>query len=141
MEEEEELLQYIYKSADMGCEGIRTVLDYVEDEKLKKTLREQLGTYQNLEQEAGRLLEERGEEAGGVGPVARASTEVLSAGKLLMDHSASKIAEMTIQGNNMGISKTLQHIHDYHGGGPAKDLVQRLLSAEEAGVEQLKPFL
>ena len=57
MEEEEELLQYIYKSADMGCEGIRTVLDYVEDEKLKKTLREQLGTYQNLEQEAGRLLE------------------------------------------------------------------------------------
>ena len=58
-----------------------------------------------------------------------------------MDHSASKIAEMTIQGNNMGISKTLQHIHDYHGGGPAKDLAQRLLSAEEAGVEQLKPFL
>ena len=50
MEEEEELLQYIYKSADMGCEGIRTVLDYVEDEKLKKTLREHLGTYQNLEQ-------------------------------------------------------------------------------------------
>lgn len=139
--EEEKLLQYVHKSADMGCAGIRAVLDYVENGPLEKTLREQMGTYQNLEQEAERLLREQGAQAGGVGPVARASTEVLSAGKLLMDRSPSKIAEMTIQGNNMGISKTLQHLHDYHGSGPAKDLAQRLLSAEEAGVEQLKAFL
>lgn len=141
MKEEEKLLQHVQKSADMGCEGIRAVLDYVEDGPLKKTLWEQLGTYQNLEREAEQLLQERGAETSHVGPVARASTEVLAAGKLLMDRSPSKIAEMTIQGNNMGISKTVQQLHDYHGGGSAKDLAQRLLSAEEAGVEQLKAFL
>lgn len=141
MMKEEELLQYIYKTADMGCEGIVAVLDYVEDQRLKETLKEQMEEYRELKDEARRLLEEKGAEANGVGAMAKMSTEVMSAGKLLMDRSPSKIAEMTIQGNNMGVSKTLQHLHDYHGGGPAKQLAQRLLATEEAGAEELKAFL
>ena len=42
MMKEEELLQYIHKTADMGCEGIVAVLDYVEDQRLKETLKEQM---------------------------------------------------------------------------------------------------
>jgi len=138
---EEELLQYVHKSADMGIEGIDAVLDYVKDRELKRTLRGQAEVYRTLKEEARKELESRGKEPQGVGAVAKASTEVMSAGKLMMDHSGSKIAEMTIQGHNMGVSKTLQHLHDYHGQGRAKELAQRLLSAEESGVEELKPFL
>lgn len=141
MMKEEELLQYVHKTADMGCEGIVTVLDYVEDQRLKETLKGQMEGYKALKTEAERLLKAKGVEPNGVGAMAKVSTEVMSAGKLLMDRSPSKIAEMTIQGNNMGVSKTLQHLHDYHGGGAAKELAQRLLSAEESGTEQLKAFL
>lgn len=138
---DEELLQYVHKTADMGIEGIDSVLEYVKDRELKRTLRGQAEVYRTLKEEARKELESLGRSPKGVGPMAKASTEVLSAGKLLADRSGSRIAEMTIQGHNMGVSKTLQHLHDYHGQGPAKELAQRLLSAEEAGVEELKPFL
>lgn len=138
---EEELLQYVCKGADMGREGIHAVLGYVHDEELKRTLRGQEEVYRTIREEARGELRARGKVPQGVGAMARASAEVMSAGKLLMDRSGSRIAEMTIQGHNMGVSKTLQHLHDYHGDGPARDLAQRLMAAGEAGVEELKPFL
>lgn len=138
---EEELLQYVCKGADMGREGIHAVLGYVHDEELKRTLRGQEEVYRTIREEARGELRSRGKVPQGVGAMARASAEVMSAGKLLMDRSGSRIAEMTIQGHNMGVSKTLQHLHDYHGDGPARDLAQRLMAAGEAGVEELKPFL
>ena len=91
---------------------------------------------------AEHLLQARGAEANGAGVMAKASAEVMSAGKLLLDRSGSKIAEMAIQGNHMGSTKTLQHLHDYRGSDPeALALTRRLLAAEEAGAEELKVFL
>lgn len=141
MLQEEELLQYVCKGADMGREGIHAVLGYVRDEELKRTLRGQEEVYRTLREEAKAQLRSRGQTPKEVGTMTRASTEVMSAGKLLMDRSGSKIAEMTIQGHNMGVSKTLQHLHDYHGDGPARELAQRLMAAGQAGAEELKPFL
>ena len=141
MMKEEELLQYIHKTADMGCDGILAVLDYVEDKNLKNTLKGQMRTYQDLRTEAEKLLRAKGIEPKGAGTMAKTSAEMMSAGKLMWDRSGSKIAEMTIQGNDMGVTKTLKHLHDYNGGGPAKVLAQRLLAAEEAGSEELKAYL
>lgn len=141
MMKEEELLQYVHKGADMGCEGILSVLDYAEGEQLRRVLTEQAEGYRALRAEAARALREHGTEPRGISTAAKVSTEALSVGKLLMNRSDSRIAEMTIQGHNMGVSKTLQHLHDYQGDGPAKELAQRLLSAEEAGAEELKAFL
>ena len=141
MMKDEELLQYVHKGADMGCEGILAVLEYVEDERLHRALKDQVNSYRSLQTEAAQALRERGVEPNGVGVMAKMSTEAMSAGKLLMDRSDSKIAEMTIQGHNMGVSKTIQHLHDYRGEGRAKELAQRLLAVEEAGAEALKAFL
>ena len=87
------------------------------------------------------MLLESGDDPKGVGPMARSSSRVMSAGKLSLDSSDSKIAEMTIQGNNMGVTKTIEHLHDYAGGGEAEKLAKKLLATEQANVEQLKPFL
>ena len=62
--------------------------------------------------------------------------------KTLADSSDSKIAEMTIKGNNMGITKGLKHLHDYEGNDrQVRSLAEKLLSTEQANVEQMKPFL
>ena len=139
--EEEELLQYLCKTADMGCEGIVSVLDYVESDKLKALLTDQLREYQEIRREAVKLLADRGLEPEGAGVMAKMSAEVMSAGKLLLDRSTSKIAEMTIQGTAMGVSKTIKHLNDFTGEGPVKELTRRLLTLEEAAVERLKAFL
>ena len=47
-----------------------------------------------------------------------------------------------MKGNNMGITKGLKHLHDYEGDDPkVRTLAERLLSTEQANVEQMKPFL
>ena len=137
-----EMLQYVYKTTDMGCEGIESVLGYVQNPDLEKKLKEQLIEYQKLRSEAGRLLEERNEKPKGVGTMAKVSSEVMSAGKMVIEHTDSKIAEMTIQGNQMGINKTIKHLHDYSGDDETvRTLTEKLLATEQANAEQLKSFL
>ena len=105
-------------------------------------LEEQRAEYQKLGREAEKLLSQRGEDATKLGAMAKISSEVMAHGQMLLNDSVSKIAEMTIQGNNMGVSKTIQHLHDYSGDDEeVRALTRKLLATEEANVEQLKPFL
>lgn len=136
-----ELLQYIYKTADMGCQGIDTV-DGRAEEKLKQELRREREEYDRLRDEADELIRLRGDEPGGVGMAARISSELMSKGQLAMDDSRGKIAEMMIQGTTMGIVKTIRHLNDYAGDdAQARSLGHRLLKAQEENVERMKAYL
>ena len=47
-----------------------------------------------------------------------------------------------IQGNTMGMTKSLKHLHDYHGKDErVRDLANKLLKTEEANIQQMKKFL
>ena len=48
MHPEMELLQYIYKTADMGCAGIDSVMGHVKQAPLQKELERQQGEYGRL---------------------------------------------------------------------------------------------
>lgn len=137
-----ELLQYVYKTTDMGCDGIQSVLNYVQSAALKDKLKDQQEEYRKLRSQAKTLLETRNEFPKGVGPIAKVSTDVISTGKMIVDHTDSKIAEMTIQGNQMGINKTIKHLHDYSGKDDAiRALTEKLLATEQANAEQMKSYL
>ncbi len=64
----------------MGCEGILDVMDYTEGSELKNVLTRQLDEYRAFEQDAEKLLKERGERANDVGAMAKTSARVMSAG-------------------------------------------------------------
>lgn len=137
-----ELLQYVYKTTDMGCKGIESVENYIQSTALKDKIKDQKVEYQKLRDQAKDLLAARNELPKGVGPIAEASADVMAAGKMITNHTDSKIAEMTIQGNQMGVNKTIKHLHDYSGSNDTvRTLTQKLLATEEANVEQLKSFL
>ncbi len=139
---ETQLLQYIHKTADMGCEGIMTVLDRAGRGPLHKALSGQLREYQNLRRQAAGLLQDRQEIPASAGRFVKVSTGAMSMGKLFLNDSPSKIAEMTIQGNSAGVCKTLQRIRDYGGDDvEVLALARQLLATEEANVEELKSFL
>ena len=138
---ETELLQYVYKTADMGVEGIAAVIDYAPSAELKKVLRDQMSEYVRYKDQAGKMLAESGEALTGANPIAKISSSAMAAGKLLIDPSASKIAEMTIQGNSMGVTKTITHLHDYPAHDEARKLTEQLLATDKANIEQLKVFL
>ena len=92
--------------------------------------------------QAERLLRSLGEEPRDPGLLAKVSAEVMSTFKTLADPSASNIAEMVIQGNTMGATKSTRHLGDYAGGNrEIRNLAERLLHTEEANAAQMKQFL
>ena len=76
---ENELLQYVYKTADMGVEGIAAVLDYADNAELKKVLRDQMSEYVRYKDQAGKMLSERKAELTGANPIAKISSSAMAA--------------------------------------------------------------
>ena len=139
---ESELLQSIHQSTNMGREGIQSVLNYAKDDRLRQALEQQLVEYEKLAGASGKMLLERDEKPKETNPVAKASSAAMSAMKLMADPSASKIAEMMIQGNTMGMTQSLRNLNVYPGKDErVRDLASKLLRTEEANIEQMKKFL
>ena len=55
-----QLLNHVYQSAEMGRDGILSVLKYAENPKLSQALRQQLEEYKNLQDSSAHMLQERG---------------------------------------------------------------------------------
>lgn len=137
-----QLLQYVHKTAEMGIEGLRDVEDRIQNQNLRRAVRRQIAEYQEISKESGEMLRAKGEEPEEPGLMARMSSEVMSTAKTFPEASASKIAEMVIQGNTMGITKGIKHLNDYAGDDPkVRALARRLISTEQDNVEQMKQFL
>ena len=137
-----ELLQYVHETAEMGIVGLQDVEWQIEDQRLREAVQSQIKEYQNISQRSGDLLRSKGQEPKKPGVMARISSEIMSDIQAITDSSSSKIAEMVIKGNNMGVTKGLKHLHDYAGGDrQVRGLAESLLATEEANIEQMKPFL
>ncbi len=139
---ENQLLNHIYQTAEMGREGIQSVLKYTEEPKLVSALNSQYTEYEQLQNDAGALLHARGEAPKGLGPVAKASSEMMSTMKAMTDRSATNIAEMMIQGSTMGVTKSLRTIRDCDlKDDGVRRLADKLLKTEQANIEEMKRFL
>ena len=139
---ENQLLNHIYQTAEMGQEGIQSVLKYAEEPRLVSALNSQLTEYGKLQDAAGSMLQARGEPPKGLGPVAKASSEMMSTMKAMTDRSASNIAEMMIQGSTMGVTKSLRTIRDCNlKDDGVRRLADKLLKTEQANIEEMKRFL
>lgn len=139
---ETQLLNHIYQTAEMGREGIQSVLKYAEEPKLVQTLNSQLSEYQQIQNSAGSMLHARGEPPKGLGPMAKISSEAMSTVKAMADPSATRIAEMMIQGSTMGVTKSLRTIRDCElKDDGVRRLADKLLKTEQANIEEMKQFL
>ncbi len=137
-----ELLQFIHKTARMGEESLRDIEPMVKENALYNAISSQIREYKCIAGCANRMLEERGEPSPDPGTFTKVSSGVLTAVKMMADNSSSKIAEMVIQGNTMGITKGTKHLNDYTGDDrQVRALAQKLIATEQANVEQMKPFL
>ena len=137
-----DLLSHVYQTAEMGQDGITSVLRYSRDPSLRQALERQKREYRELQASAGDMLRSRGVQPDGVGAAAKLSSELMSAMKTMVDHSSTKIAEMMIQGSTMGVTKSLRTLRDCRPEDPeVKDLADKLLKTAQANIEEMKTFL
>lgn len=139
---ETQLLNHVYQTAEMGRDGIESVLKYVDRPELNEALNAQLTEYRKLQDSASVMLKERNRDPKGISSMAKVGSEMMSAMKTMTDHSATKIAEMMIQGSTMGVTKSIRTIRDCDlKDERVRDLANKLLKTEEANIEEMKKFL
>ncbi len=143
MENDVSMLNSIRRTTQMGCYGIKNVMNETVNRDFRNALRSQLNEYEQIYTEADRLLRERGGRAHNIHPIAKYGA-ALSA-KLRVRTSldpTAKIAEMMLQGNARGMIKSMQNLRTMGILDPkVSTLSRRLLQTEQANFNQMKQYL
>ena len=141
---EEVFFDEIYKNAKMGADSIIHLLPHIKDDNLRSLVTQQLDGYEKYAARAAEALGARGIAAKEEKLLTRLSARMGVAINTMMDESGSHIAEMMIEGSNMGITEMTRLLNDQRMHGDAKEaarLAEEVVRFEERNLELLKRYL
>lgn len=142
MEENINALDEIHKGACMGMDAISFVLDKVEDDYLKKVLKKEYDEYQKIAGEIEKIYPNYNDgNPHETSKITKAMTWYGIEMKTLTDKSNSKIAELLLQGFNMGIIEGKRILNQKKINKEVADIVEKYVEMQEKDVETLKSFL
>jgi len=145
MNENNEVLEFIYKDANMGVESITTLLNTIKekDNKIKKVAEDVLKDYEKYLKESKKIIHKNKLEVKEESMMAKASSWMGIKMELMKDNSDSRVAQMLIQGFTMGILEIDKNISDYQDKSQ-KDVVKfakKLKVYQQEKINDLKVFL
>lgn len=142
MEENINALDEIHKGACMGMDAISFVLDKVEDDYLTKVLKKEYDEYQKIAGEIEKIYPNYNDgNPHETGKITKAMTWYGIEMKTLTDKSNSKIAELLLQGFNMGIIEGKRILNQKKINKEVADIIEKYVEMQEKDVETLKSFL
>ncbi len=137
-----EMLNFIYKNAQMGVVGIDAVESFSQSSQMVRELKAQKQEYNKIAETAKSIIKRKNGKLKEIPEAEEKMVGVMSRMKLIMNSTDSKIAQMMIQGSAMGISKIIEHKDDYDGKSRAVvSLANKLKKTEEYNIDNMKAFL
>ncbi len=143
MKENINALDEINKGSCMGMDAIKDILDKVEDEKFRKLLDSQYEFYNKIKDEIENIYKKYNsdDDPHETSIMNKVMTWSGVNMKTLTDHSNSKIAELLLQGTNMGIIEGRKILNRKEMDSEVEKIVSEYVTAQEKYVEDLKKFL
>lgn len=136
------VLDELNKGASMGMDAIHFILDKVDDSNLKEELNIQYNKYKSISERICQLYPEYSEDKPHeTSAMNKVMTWYGIEMKTMMDDSTSKIAELLLQGTNMGIIEGRKLLNHKGTDKEVHKLVQEYVDMQEDAVETLKKFL
>ncbi len=136
------VLDELNKGACMGMDAIHFILNKVQDDALKQELSNQYDKYQEISNKICELYPEyKNDKPHETNAINKAMTWYGIEMKTLTDDSTSKIAELLLQGTNMGIIEGRKLLNHKKTDSKVHQLVQEYVDMQESAVEKLKKFL
>ncbi len=136
------VLDELNKGTCMGMDAIHYIMDKVQDHTLKQLLEKQYGEYKQIAEEIGRLYPEySNKEPHETNAMNKFMTWCGVEMKTMNDKSDSNIAELLMQGTNMGIIEGRRLLNHKSTDDHVHRLVQKYVNMQEEVVENLKKFL
>lgn len=142
MKENINTLDELNKGATMGMDAIHFILDKVEDNEFKKTLELEYNKYKDISRRINDLYSKYSDdEAHETNAMNKAMTWWGIEMKTFNDKSNSKIAELLLNGTNMGIIEGRKLLNNKNMDENVSNLVQEYVTMQEDSVEKLKTYL
>ena len=143
MNQNAELLNFIYQNSQMGVSTISQLLKIAKDDAaFKSQLQTQFEEYNEVHEEAKQKLNANGYDEKGITALEKLKTYLMINMQTLTDKSSSHIAEMLIIGSNMGVLDAVKNLKKYPAAEiDIRELMQKLVKIEENNVQQLKKLL
>lgn len=110
MNKNAQMLNYVYKNASMGVYTIKQAVLMAKNEDFRKVLEAQLDEYKSIVEAAKELLNKHGFAEQEPGFCKRLYACIMLNIETIFNNTDSKIAEMMLIGNNMGIVKALKNL-------------------------------
>lgn len=143
MKENINALDEINKGSSMGMDAIKFVLDKVEDDNFKKVIETEYDKYKKMSKRINELYGKYNEddEPHETNALTKMMTWYGINMKTLTDKSNSKIAELLMQGTNMGIIEGRKILNNKEISKEVRNLVSEYVTMQEESIEILKKYL
>ena len=141
MKEQMNVLDELNKGACMGMDAIDFIIDKVNDEEFRKILKEQYNDYENISKKIHELYPDNEKEPHETNVMTKAMTWYGIEMKTMTDKSSSKIAELLMQGTNMGIIEGRKLLNNKDINKEVNAIIDEYVTMQENAVEKLKQFL
>ena len=136
-------LDEINKGAHMGMDAIKFVLDKVEDDSFKQFLESDYEKYKKISDEITDIYSKYNADDNPheTNMMNKAMTWYGIEMKTLTNKSNSKIAELLLNGTNMGIIEGRKVLNNKNIDDEVSNIIEKFVSMQEDSVETLKQFL
>ena len=145
MDENMELLEYIYKNSEMGVFTIKTLLKDLNDKdnKIKKLADYEMKEYNKFQDEARKLIKKNNFDLKTNGIMAKIGSMMGIKKEVSKDNSDSSIAHMLTEGITMGIVDMETKLKNYKNTVDKKiyNLGKDFLKFQQEEIEKLKEFM
>lgn len=145
MDENLEMLQYIYKASSMGHSSTEDLLTALKDKdnKIKKILEDTNKQYEYFEKESSKLLKKNKKEPKTAGLMADIMSKMSIKKEVIKDNSDSSMADMLIQGLTMGNLEIDKRIANFEKNIDKKilNLAKEFRKFGDDYIQKLKPYL
>lgn len=145
MNENMELLNFVYENAEMGVHTLNNLSDILrnKDNKIKGLIEDELKEYNNFLKESEKLLKKNKLEPKKTNLMDKFSSKMGIAMETMKDNSDPAIASMVIEGLTMGIVEMQTKIENYKKIVDKKilKLSNKFVKFQEEEIEKLKTFM
>ena len=142
MNEDINALDEIHKGACMGMDAINDILDKVEDAELKKELEDDYNDYKDIAKRIEKIYPNYNEgKPHSTNSMNKMMTDMMLNMKTMNDTSNSKIAEILLQGVNMGIIEGRKILNKKNLNEEVNEIVESYVTMQERSVNILKDYL
>ena len=145
MNEKLELLEYIYKSSEMGIQALTNILKEIKDKenKLKGLISDELTLYENYYKISKELLKKNKAKFKGINIIVKTMSKEAIKTEIKRDNSDAAIAHMLIEGFTMGVVDIESKIKNFDKkvDKDILDFANKYLKFQQDEIEKLKKYL